>query len=92
MSRPVLSRPTPSLPSPSSGNSSPRSVRDRDHLLDRHGVIFQVIGDVHPDTHYLGHVKYHPDAKGDRRLFDQVYRQNTVVSKSFGILTDRPEC
>ena len=65
-------------------------VRDRDYLLDRHGVIFKVIGDVHPDSHYLGYVKYHPDSKGDRRLFGQTYRQNSVVSKSFGILANRP--
>jgi uncharacterized protein len=55
-------------------------------------VIFKVIGDVHPDSHYLGYVKYHPDGKGDRRLFGQTYRQNSVVSKSFGILANRPEC
>jgi len=67
-------------------------VRDRDYLLDRHGVIFKVIGDIHPDGHYLGYVKYHPDDRGDRRLFGRRYRQNTVVSKSFGILADRPEC
>ena len=67
-------------------------VRDRDYLLDRHGVIFKVIGDVHPDSHYLGYVKYHPDSKGDRRLFGRTYRQNSVVSKSFGILAHRPEC
>ena len=68
------------------------AVRDRDYLLDRHGVIFKVIGDVHPESHYLGYVKYYPDSKGDRRLFGQTYRQNSVVSKSFGILADRPEC
>jgi uncharacterized protein len=55
-------------------------------------VVFKVIGDVHPDSHYLGYVKYHPDPKGDRRLFGSTYRQNSVVSKSFGILADRPEC
>lgn len=55
-------------------------------------MIFKVIGDVHPDGHYLGYVKYHPDDRGDRRLFGKTYRQNTVVSKSFGILADRPEC
>ena len=55
-------------------------------------MIFKVIGDVHPDSHYLGYVKYHPDGKGDRRLFGKTYRQNSVVSKSFGILADRPEC
>ncbi|MGH3830277.1 MAG: hypothetical protein ACRDRS_07455 [Pseudonocardiaceae bacterium] len=69
-----------------------RAIRDRDYLLDRHGVIFKVIGDVHPDGHHLGYVKYHPDPRGDRKLFGQAYRQNTVVSKSFGILADRPEC
>jgi len=55
-------------------------------------VIFKVIGDVHPESHYLGYVKYHPDPRGDRRLFGRTYRQNSVVSKSFGILADRPEC
>ncbi|MFB7517224.1 hypothetical protein [Streptomyces sp. NPDC056144] len=68
------------------------AVRDRDYLLDRHGVIFKVIGDVHPGSHYLGYVKYYPDEKGDRQLFGRRYRQNTVVSKAFGILADRPEC
>ncbi|MER5757689.1 hypothetical protein [Streptomyces sp. NPDC002082] len=68
------------------------AVRDRDYLLDRHGVIFKVIGDVHPGTHYLGYVKYYPDEKGDRHLFGRTYRQNTVVSKAFGILASRPEC
>lgn len=37
-------------------------------------------------------MKYHPDPKGDRRLFGHRYRQNSIVSKSFGILADRPEC
>ncbi|MBB5980159.1 nucleotidyltransferase domain-containing protein [Kribbella solani] len=37
-------------------------------------------------------MKYHADEKGDRRLFNRRYRQNSVVSKSFGILADRPEC
>lgn len=60
--------------------------------MDHHGVIFKVIGDSHPGSHYLGYVKYHPDDKGDRRLFGRTYRQNSVVSKSFGILADRPEC
>lgn len=55
-------------------------------------MIFKVIGDIHPDGHYLGYVKYHPDPRGDRRLFGRTYRQNTVVSKSFDILADRPEC
>lgn len=67
-------------------------IRDRDYLLDRHGIIFKVIGDVHPGSHYLGYVKYHPDDKGDRKLFGRTYRQNSVVSKAFGILADRPEC
>lgn len=67
------------------------SVRDRDYLLDEDGLIFKVIGDVHPATHYLGYVKYFPDKKGDRRLFGETYRLNTVVSKSFGILADRPD-
>ncbi len=60
--------------------------------MDRHGVVFKVIGDSHPGSHYLGYVKYHPDDKGDRRLFGSIYRQNSVVSKSFGILADRPDC
>jgi hypothetical protein len=55
-------------------------------------VIFKVIGDVHPGTHFLGYVKYYPDARGDRVLFGRTYRQNSVVSKAFGILADRPEC
>jgi hypothetical protein len=29
--------------------------------------------------------------RGDRRLFGRAYRQNTGVSKSFGILADWPE-
>ncbi|MGW5070555.1 hypothetical protein ACWEQJ_31465, partial [Streptomyces cyaneofuscatus] len=60
--------------------------------MDRSGVIFKVIGDVHPDSHWLGYVKYYPDERGDRTLFGKTYRQNTVVSKAFGILADRPEC
>lgn len=67
-------------------------IRDRDYLLDKYGVIFKVIGDVHPDSHYLGYVKYYPDSRGDRFIFGRPYRQNSVVSKSFGILADRPEC
>ena len=67
-------------------------MRDRDYLMDHHGVVFKVIGDSHPGSHYLGYVKYHPDDKGDRRLFGRTYRQNSVVSKSFGILAARPEC
>ncbi|MEJ8653595.1 hypothetical protein WKI65_37525 [Streptomyces sp. MS1.AVA.3] len=68
------------------------AIRDRDYLLDRSGVIFKVIGDAHLATHWLGYVKYYPDSRGDRTLFGQTYRQNTVVSKAFGILADRPEC
>jgi hypothetical protein len=34
-------------------------------------MIFKVIGDIHPDGHHLGYVKYHPDERGDRRLFGQ---------------------
>ncbi|MER5969435.1 nucleotidyltransferase domain-containing protein [Streptomyces sp. NPDC002055] len=92
-----------SAPAPSTPPSSPPStdsplgqallaVRDRDYLLDRSGVIFKVIGDVHPGSHWLGYVKYHPDQRGDRTLFGTTYRQNTVVSKAYGILADRPEC
>ncbi|MGW7064074.1 hypothetical protein ACWGHM_37010 [Streptomyces sp. NPDC054904] len=55
-------------------------------------MIFKVIGDVHPGTHFLGYVKYYPDARGDRELFGRTYRQDSVVSKAFGILADRPEC
>lgn len=60
--------------------------------MDHHGIVFKVIGDNHPGSHYLGYVKYHPDSKGDRQLFNRTYRQNSVVSKSFGILASRPEC
>ncbi|MBB5494040.1 hypothetical protein [Nocardiopsis metallicus] len=67
-------------------------IRDRDYLLDKDGMIFKVIGDSHPESHHLGYVKYYPDARGDRSLFGRSYRQNSVVSKSFGILADRPEC
>ncbi|TDQ52885.1 hypothetical protein [Actinorugispora endophytica] len=66
-------------------------VRDRDYLLADHGMVFKVIGDIHPDTHYLGYVKYHPSPLGDRRLFGRTYRQNTVVPKSFGILADHAD-
>ncbi|MFI5725313.1 nucleotidyltransferase domain-containing protein [Streptomyces cyaneofuscatus] len=93
MSAPETSTPPssrPSTPSPL-GRALP-TVRDRDYLLDRSGVIFKVIGDVHPDSHWLGYVKYYPDERGDRTLFGKTYRQNTVVSKAFGILADRPEC
>lgn len=55
-------------------------------------MIFKVIGDVHPDGHYLGCVKYHLCSRGDRQLFGRVYRQNAVVPKSFGVLAGRPEC
>lgn len=51
-----------------------------------------MIGDVHPDSHWLGYVKYYPNERGDRTLFGKTYRQNTVVSKAFGLLADRPEC
>ncbi|MBV2355987.1 hypothetical protein KUM39_16665 [Streptomyces sp. J2-1] len=51
-----------------------------------------MIGDVHPGSHWLGYVKYYPNERGDRTLFGRTYRQNTVVSKAFGILADRPEC
>lgn len=37
-------------------------------------------------------MKYHPHARGDRVLFGRSYQQNSVVSKSFGILARRPEC
>lgn len=47
---------------------------------------------MHPDTHYLGYVKYHPSARGDRVLFGRSYQQNSIVPKSFGILARRPEC
>ncbi len=67
-------------------------MRDRDYLMDTQGVIFKIIGDQHPGSHYLGYVKYYPDPKGDRRLFGQTYRQNSVVSKSFGVLAARPDC
>ncbi|MFE7330873.1 dTMP kinase [Streptomyces sp. NPDC057565] len=84
-------------PSSPASKSSPlgtalATIRDRDYLLDRAGVIFKGIGDVHPGTHFLGYVKYYPDARGDRVLFGRTYRQNSVVSKAFGILADRPEC
>ncbi|MGG7568817.1 hypothetical protein [Streptomyces sirii] len=51
-----------------------------------------MIGDVHPGSHWLGYVKYYPAERGDRSLSGRTYRQNTVVSKAFGILADRPEC
>ncbi|MDQ0847488.1 hypothetical protein [Streptomyces sp. V1I6] len=93
MSAPGTSTPPSSPPSTTSplGRALP-SVRDRDYLLDRSGVIFKVIGDVHPNSHWLGYVKYYPNERGDRTLFGRTYRQNTVVSKAFGILADRPEC
>ncbi|MER5302145.1 hypothetical protein ABT039_22180 [Streptomyces lasiicapitis] len=93
-----MSTPEPSIPpcSPPSttsplGSALP-AIRDRDYLLDRAGIIFKVIGDVHPGSHWLGYVKYYPDPRGDRTLFGRTYRQNTVVSKAFGILADRTEC
>ncbi|MCZ0983948.1 hypothetical protein O1L60_45120 [Streptomyces diastatochromogenes] len=93
MSAPAMSTPSSSRPSISSplGRAVP-TVRDRDYLLDRSGVIFKVIGDVHPNSHWLGYVKYYPNERGDRSLFGRTYRQNSVVSKAFGILADRPEC
>jgi predicted nucleotidyltransferase len=60
--------------------------------MDRHGVIFKIIGDRHPGTHYLGYVKYYPDEKGGRTLFGRAYKHNSVVSKSFGILAGGPDC
>jgi predicted nucleotidyltransferase len=66
-------------------------VRDRDYIRDHHGLIFKVIGDQHPESHYLGYVKYYPDRNGDRVIDGMRYRQNSVVSKSFGILADRPD-
>src|SRR5580693_5033099 len=69
MSLPARSTPrsSPLLPSLAARTDKPlAAVRDRDYLLDRHGVIFKVIGDVHPESHYLGYVKYYPDSKGDR--------------------------
>lgn len=67
-------------------------VRDRDYLLADSGIVFKVIGDVHPAGHYLGYVKYHPSPLGDRMLLGRAYRQNTVVPKSFGILADHVDC
>ncbi|MGW8955905.1 hypothetical protein [Streptomyces sp. NPDC055709] len=58
----------------------------------RREPVFKVIGDVHPTSHWLGYVKYYPNERGDRQLFGRIYRQNSVVSKAFGILADRPEC
>jgi len=66
-------------------------VRDRDYLLADNDIVFKVIGDIHPDTHYLGYVKYYPSSLGDRRLLGRTYRHNTVVSKSFGILADHTD-
>ncbi|WP_026416361.1 hypothetical protein [Actinomadura oligospora] len=60
--------------------------------MDSAGIIYKVIGDSHPGSHYLGYVKYHPDPHGDRHLFGVTYRCNSVVSKAVGILADRPEC
>lgn len=67
-------------------------VRDRDYLVGRDGLVFKVIGDVHPSSHYVGHLKYHPDDGGDRTLFGRRYRRNTVPSTSTAILAERPEC
>ncbi|UPT46834.1 MULTISPECIES: hypothetical protein [Streptomyces] len=49
-----------------------------------------MIGDVHPGSHWLGYVKYYPNKRGDRTLFGKTYRQNTVVSKAFGIWPTAP--
>lgn len=67
-------------------------VRDRDYLLAENGVIFKTIGDTHPESHYLGYVKYHPSSRGDRHFLGQMYRQNSIVSTSFGILADHADC
>ncbi len=75
---------------PGSGDAPP-IVRDRDYLLGRDGLVFCVIGDVHPPSHYLGFVKYFPDDGGDRKLFGRRYRRIHVVSESPGLLADRPE-
>lgn len=31
--------------------------------MDHHGIVFKVIGDSHPGSHYLGYVKYHPTTR-----------------------------
>jgi predicted nucleotidyltransferase len=67
-------------------------VRDRDYLVDRHGVVFSVIGDVHPPSHYIGFAKYHPSVAGDRTLFGRRYERNGSLKRSASILADRPEC
>jgi uncharacterized protein len=55
-------------------------------------VVFSVIGDVHPPSHYVGFAKYHPTAAGDRILFGRRYERNGSLTRSAGILADRPEC
>jgi predicted nucleotidyltransferase len=93
-----MSTPGRSIPASSpASKSSPlgttlATIRDRDYLLDRAGMIFKVIVDVHPGTHFLGYVKYYPDDRGDRMLFGRTFRQNSLISKAFGLLADRPEC
>lgn len=67
-------------------------VRDRDYLVGRDGLVFSVIGDVHPPSHHVGYLKYHPDGGGDRTLFGRRYRRNTSLSTSTAILADRPGC
>ncbi|WP_257032362.1 hypothetical protein [Streptomyces sp. 1331.2] len=55
-----MSRATRSTPAPCPlWNGSPLNtgrpvptVRDRDYLMDHHGVVFKVIGDSHPGSHY----------------------------------------
>ncbi|MFE5595231.1 hypothetical protein [Streptomyces sp. NPDC056549] len=60
-------------------------MRDRDYLLNRGGVVFKVMGDVHPPTHYLEYVECYPEGKGVQRLFGRTYQQNTIVSVSLDL-------
>ena len=55
-------------------------------------MVFSVIGDVHPPSHYIGFAKYHPSAAGDRVLFGRRYERNGSLKRSASILADRPEC
>ncbi len=55
-------------------------------------MVFSVIGDVHPPSHYVGFAKYHPSAAGDRMLFGRRYERNGSLKRSASILADRPEC
>ena len=76
---------------PGSGDAPP-TVRDRDYLLGRDGLVFCVIGDVHPPSHYLGFVKYLPDDGGDRQHVRAALSADPrAVSESPGLLADRPE-